>query len=150
MANAREDRGLPAGLQTQLERRLVELLPTLEANQVQFYMDNGRYWQGLLTHHDAPQQSDTPEDAEPDATDQMPAAEQLGWVDMLPEIQQGIPFALSVNRYHGPNGKGWTATAYVKHAGRYYERRITRGEDVPEPEDWHAMDPDWELVSSDG
>jgi hypothetical protein len=152
MTDEKQDRaaGIPAGLADQLDARGAEYMALLEPRQEAYLAQYGNYWQGLLSHVVDPDQTAfDPQageeerkliDVPPDNMHAKPDDVEGDWYDMLPEIENGIPFAIRVDVIEGVEGHGYIVYAFVRHAGEIYRRLVPRG-NAPAEEPWTVFVP---------
>ena len=126
---------IPSGLKTKIDGRLNLLLTHLEARQDTYFTAHGRYFQGIRTHAVLPKgeiDEETPPNSRVKPTDQ---AED--WDDARILLPAKMPFALAIDVYDGPRGKGWSARVEVDYRGSFYSRRVGFGPDAADhTHDW--------------
>ena len=133
---------IPAQLKTKIDGRLNLLLTHLEARQDIYFTAHGRYFQGIRTHAELPK-GELDEETPPDTT-RKPTDQAEDWDGAGILLPAKMPFALAINVYDGPRGKGWSARVEVEHLGRAFARQVGFGPDAE-----HYIH-DWQEVTDSG
>ncbi|MBL0320274.1 MAG: hypothetical protein IPP74_13440 [Alphaproteobacteria bacterium] len=102
-----------------------------------FFSAHKRYWQGLSTHSEVPdQRSDRAGDT---TADRLTAATTEGdkWQDFMATIGE-TPLAASVtcNTYKSPEGDGYEIVLFFKYEGVLYTRVINYGPERSRDKNW--------------
>jgi hypothetical protein len=131
-----------AQLQSYVDARVTERLGTITSRQTTYLGTNGRYWQGLATHAAVPAHRLNAEgDAVSDRYTSKPTDQAETWQAVFPEwAAERFAASLTSDVYDGPQGKGYTLTASVRHEGVTYRRAWNTG-----PEAWRAHG--WQAVT---
>lgn len=107
-------------------------LPRIANYQGAYVLGHGRYFQGLWSHGDAPDEAGQP--GPPDRLTARPTDQLEGFGALWNDIHVGqgnLPFRFRVDTYDGPGGKGYVVTVQVRRLGELYERVVNVG-----PEGW--------------
>lgn len=125
-----------AQIKATIESRLTSRLADIAQKQSAFFVEHGRYWQGLETSSAAPADG---VDVTPDRVDSRADGESKSWQDMggLPPM---LGSQLRVDTYDGPQGKGYVFVARIRVAGQLHERRWNFGPDMTQEADWRLVD----------
>lgn len=116
------------------------LMPRLEAFQDTYYAVNGRYYQALQSHTEAPQVPELPDGIDESPTDQ---EETLAYFwEVFAELPEALAWAFRIDTYSGPAGDGYVLTVLTLTDGELWTRSINHG---PAAEDWRASD--WSLIT---
>lgn len=127
-------------LRTRIDTWLTARWPTITARQDLYFQNNGKYWQGLITHSIPPSHTTVQDnDIVPDNYNSKPTDQNESWKDVFPAFET-IPFPcqLQCDVYSGPKGKGYVVTIRVIHNGNTYIRSQNVG-----PEDSYTKP--WQL-----
>jgi hypothetical protein len=132
----------PSGAQT---RATIDAALTQHWTKINNWMNNyaagrgGRFFQGLRSHSVVPAggQAAAPDRLSSRPTDQ---AETLGELWNGAQLPGLVPFALTINVYDGPDGRGWEAVIEMVDNGQLWQRVVNSG-----PETWREQP--WALVS---
>lgn len=135
---------MPPGLQTKCDGQLDALWPQLQADEQSWYETHGRYWQGLITHQQIPENG---ADVLPDVGDLTPTDQPAPWPPGY--LQNPIAIALVVDMYEGPLGQGYVLTATVQTtppqvpvaAAHRWSRALAVGPETERGYDWLAVPP---------
>ena len=119
---------IPTQLKTKIDGRLNLLLTHLEARQDIYFTAHGRYFQGIRTHAELPK-GELDEETPPDTT-RKPTDQAEDWDGAGINLPATMPFALSIDVYDGPRGKGWSVRVEVEHLGRDFARQVGFGPDA--------------------
>lgn len=107
------------------------------AKQDAFFKDNKRYWQGLPTHSEVPdQRSATEGNTTADRID-VATTEGDKWslfTDLLNSAP--IPASVTCNTYKGPKGEGYEIVLFFKHEGLTYTRVFNYGPEEYRAKEW--------------
>ncbi|MDV2479218.1 MAG: hypothetical protein RX317_03120 [bacterium] len=133
---------IPSQLKTKIDGRLGLLLTHLEARQDAYFTAHGRYFQGIKTHTVLPK-GEIDEETPPDRT-RKPTDQAEDWNGAGIILPAKMPFALAMDVYDGPRGKGWSARVEVEHQGREFARRVGFGPDATQ------YTHDWQEVTDEG
>ncbi len=129
---------IPAGLKARIDGRLNLLMTHLEARQDIYFTAHGRYFQGIRTHAVLPKgeiDEETPPNPRVKPTDQAEDWDGAGII-----LPAKMPFALTIDVYDGPRGKGWSVRTEVEHQGREFARQVGFGPDAADHTfDWKAI-----------
>lgn len=124
----------PREIRDAIDTRLAALWPTLKARQDAYCASHGRYFQGLRTHSAMPDEGNN---RAADRINSRPTDQAETWSDFgIGSFTES--FAVEIDVYDGPRGKGWIARCYVTAAGRTFTRAKGEGpEDHEQP--WHEV-----------
>jgi hypothetical protein len=113
-----------AQVRTRVDAFLTDKWPTVVARQQNFFINRGRYWQGLLTHTIYPAHTNGADgDSIPDRLNSNPTDQFENWSAVFPEWDGvAIPCALKCDPYDGPYGKGYFVTILIRYNGVLYSR----------------------------
>jgi hypothetical protein len=100
---------MPPGIQSKCDAQLQAIWPEIESYQDSYFVANGCYWQGLITHHAELPANGT--DVLPDVGDLTPTDLPVPWPDQL--IADPRAEALVIDAYEAPAGHGYVLTALV-------------------------------------
>lgn len=118
--------------------------PIIVAKQQQFYNRHGRYWQGLRTHNQTPQHTNSQDgDSVPDKLDDKPTdqVDKPAWRNIFPDwLSEQFPASLQIDVYSGPQGQGWVASIEIEFQGVRYRRSQNVGPENYRTQDWHRID----------
>jgi hypothetical protein len=121
---------------TRIDTWLVNRWPTITNRQALYLANNGRYWQGLITHSAVPAHTTTvTNNAAPDRWTFKPTDVDLNWADAFPGgwSNEAVSAAIKFDVYAGPQGQGWIGTIFVRFNGTLYDRAANWG-----PETWRT------------
>lgn len=101
----------------------------------------GRFFQGLRSHSTVPAggQLVAPDRLSAKPTDQAESLADLWSGAQLPGL---VPFALTVNAYDGPEGRGWEAVIEMVDSGQLWRRVVHSGPETWRELAWHVVEPD--------
>lgn len=122
--------------------------PALVTRQETFFANNGRYFQGLLTHNvpvDHGADSDLEfGDTAPTETARTPSDFNVSWANYLPAlVNLPFPAALRVDVYENTDGWGWSASVFIRINGTIYTRTQNgAGTETNRTQGWSIYDPD--------
>ena len=116
--------------------------PTVVARQQNYFVNRGRYWQGLITHSLLPEHTNSRDgDALADRLAVNPTDQFENWAVVFPEWStELLPAAIQIDVYDGPAGKGWVATIWVKYNGTIYSRSQNVGPESHRTQSWHVVE----------
>lgn len=99
------------------------------------------YWQGLMTHSSLPEHSDfVSADRPPDRLSAHPTDVKWSWLDMFPgEMTGALPFAVWVESYDGPRGRGFVVHAAMRHNGDTLWKSRGFGAEKDHNHDWEVV-----------
>ena len=127
-------------------RAQIDALLTQHWTKINNWMNNyaagrgGRFFQGLRSHSVVPAggQASAPDRLSSRPTDQ---AETLGDLWSGAQLPGLLPFALTINVYDGPEGRGWEAVIEMVDGGQLWRRVVNSG-----PETWREQP--WQVVEA--
>jgi hypothetical protein len=105
-----------------IEKFLGDNLALLQKVQSAYFDRHGRYWQGLLTPAEIPNES--AKTKAPDLT-RKPSDQTDSWEAIFKEadvLPQTWPAQIQIDVYDGPSGKGWTISLQVEEGGKAQRR----------------------------
>lgn len=132
-----------AQVRSVVDARLTDLWTNvIRPRQAIYFGNRGRFWQGIITTRLTLLPDNRTADAEtaevaPD-TAARPTDQAESWVDAGVNVGATLPMALQIDAYDGPNGRGFVATAYVKHNGNVYARAQEHHESGAAGEPWRT------------
>lgn len=103
-------------LASEIEDAVTSRAAAARARQDAYFAVHGRYWQGIRWVVPV-EGADGDVDFTRHPTDQAATWTDFGWT-----LPASLKFALSIDVYNGPQGHGWSATAYVVLGSRVYGR----------------------------
>jgi hypothetical protein len=128
-------------VRTRVDNWLAEKWPSLVARQDNFFINRGRYWQGLRTHTIVPAHTNGADgDSLCTELDAQPNDAFSNWRNAFPEwATEPIPCALQCDVYDGPLGKGWFATIWIRYNGTLYKRSRNVGPESEHTQAWAVV-----------
>lgn len=107
------------------------------AKQDAFFKERKRFWQGLSTHSEVPDQRDTADVGT--TADRIDVATTEGdkwslFTDLLASAP--IPASVTCNAYKGPKGEGYEIVLFFKYEGLTYTKVINYGPEEHRNKDW--------------
>jgi len=126
---------ISAGLKTDVENIIVDLVADLTPRQNSFFAINGKYWEGALTHDILPADG---VGKVPDKTKKK--SDFVPWNKFGGGSGVDLPSLMKcctcVNAYDGPLGKGWCVFGFVKEGNDKHRRCENIGPDTRRTFDW--------------
>jgi hypothetical protein len=122
---------IPPGLEDQANQIMDDLVADIELLQVDYLANNSRYWQGLRTHEDIPENGNS---HAPDKG-RKPTDQDEDWNDLGVPLPAATPISLAVHTHDGPDGFGYTVEGRVIIAGQEWVKCIGVGS--------HSQTYDW-------
>lgn len=115
--------------------------PTVTARQATYFTNQGRYWQGLVTHIPPPSHTNSIDGSVlPNRMLLTPTDQVTSWADVLPEwVTELMPAAIWIDVYLAPAGAGYVASIRVTHNGTLYQRSQNVGPETARTKAWHQV-----------
>jgi hypothetical protein len=130
-----------AQMRTAVDNWLTNKWPAVTSRQETYFANQGRYWQGLITHLVPPAHTNSTDGSKTgDRLDQGPSDQPNSrtWLDVFPEwLSELLPATAIMDVYDGPLGKGYVATVRATHNGTLYERSQNVGPETWRTQAWH-------------
>lgn len=123
----------PAQARAAIDAELAPLWTALQAAQATYAANHGgRYWQGKRLLSTTPADG---VDAPPDQASSHPHYQAETWTDLLGgSVPSSLAASVWVDQYHGPLGRGYTATVEGTLGANTWQRCVQVG-----PETWRAF-----------
>ena len=131
---------LSAALQRRLALAIDPMVGSIRGVQARFFVANGRYWQGLITHDRLPEDE---QERVPTQYDRAPTDQPgLTWRSQgLPALfPRAYPFAIQVHVYDGPTGQGFAIELRIAMGKQVWRRVIQRGPERSREREWARYD----------
>ena len=99
-------------------------IPVIKNAQKKYYKDNGKYWQGLWTHSEAPSGT-----VEPDSLEDTPTDQDGSWSDIVSAGEINFPETmisrLAINVFQNIDGHGYTMVVERQDGTDTWRKSIT-------------------------
>ena len=113
-------------------------VPFLQSFQVNYYAQNGRYFQALTSHNTPPEGVAPPDDLNSAPTDETVALAALWAYAALPAATN---FSFSVDTYDGPDGPGYVLNVETMINDEVWTRSINFGPEAWRGAEWFHPEP---------
>lgn len=124
----------PDEIRAAIDARLAQLWGAIQTKEANYFAAHGHYWQGLRTNTLLPADgalviADIGARTPTDQPDPWPAL----------ALSTGLPMAITIDVYDGPEGIGYVATVTVTIVGRTWARSAQEGPEKWRVEGWHDI-----------
>lgn len=116
------------------DARIDAFMVDVDAVQKNYFLNKGRYWQGIRTHDVVPSEE---QKANPKRTRQATDCET--WTEAGISLSNNLPISIEVDVYQNGDEQGYVCIFRTMHNGVLFERAINHGIESHREQSWHSV-----------